>query len=158
MIKDRSSYMRSSKEILTGGGYVSSIRSLLLILLLTAIAPIISSCEPPKSDVQHKQKQTVAKESKIPTNIFKGMISLTDKNILQDCSSGTKYKISGKSNLAAIDNAAGNLRSRDRFYVEAEGFVSYETNATGKGMDTVLVIGNVSRIDLQFDCLPAKSE
>lgn len=139
-------------------GNINSARSLLSIFLLTAMVTLISSCEPPKSDVQHKQKQTVAKESKIPTNIYKGMISLADKNFLQDCSSGTRFKISGKSNLTAIDNAAGNLRSRDRFYVEAEGFVSYETNASGKGMDTVLVIGNVSRIDLQFDCLPAKSE
>ena len=158
MIKDSTSYVHTSTDINTEGGQVYSARSLLLVLLLTAIAPIISSCEPPKSDFMHKQKQTVAKESKIPTNIYKGMISLTDKNVLQDCSSGTKYKISGKSNLTAMDNAAGNLRSRDRFYVEAEGFVSYETNASGKGMDTVLVIGNVSRIDLQFDCLPAKSE
>lgn len=136
----------------------NSARTLLLMVLLVAPVMLISSCEPPKSDVQHKQKQTVAKESKIPTNIYKGMISIADKNVLQDCSSGAKYKISGKSNLAAIDNAAGNLRSRDRFYVEAEGFVSYETSASGKGMDTVLVIGNVSRIDLQFDCFPARSE
>jgi hypothetical protein len=46
------------------------------------------------------------------------------------------------------------MGNKSRLYIEAEGFVSTQENPAKKQNDTVLVIGRISRIDMQFDCNP----
>jgi hypothetical protein len=127
----------------------------IIILLLT-----IASCEAPES---HKKRS--ASERKIPETIernitplvYRGMLSVSGEMKLQDCSSGKLYVVSDKSDLSSIEKAIAQTqdqRNMNRLYIEAEGFVSTQENPAKKQNDTVLVIGRISRIDMQFDCNP----
>ena len=126
--------------------------------LLLAFA--LLSCEAPES---HKKSEAKEKKGNVEnTNtltpfVYRGMYDITGSYQLKDCSSGKQYNISRKSDLSSVENAVNQMQdklSKQRVYIEAEGFISTEENISTKQNDTVLVIGRVSRIDMQFDCSP----
>lgn len=125
----------------------------IIILMLTIV-----SCEAPESHKKRsasEKKNPEAIERNITPFVYRGMISITGEMKLQDCSSGKFYVVSDKSDLSSIEKAqTQDLRNKSRFYIEAEGFISTQENLAKKQNDTVLVIGSISRIDMQFDCNP----
>lgn len=134
-------------------------RYLLLLLKLSFIfaAFIIYGCEAPESHKQQRQPANTKpeiSEKKIQTLTFKGMFSDSVRAGITECSTGKFLPVSKASDLSAIDEARSSAAYKKRMYVEAEGFISYEENPALKKMDTVLVIGRMIRLDMQFDCLP----
>lgn len=127
---------------------------------ILALSVSLLSCEAPEShkkrDASEKRNPDIIQRDMTPF-IYRGMFSASGDRKLYDCSSGKQYLVSDKSDLSSINNAISRLQNPDtnkRFYIEAEGFISTEENPSVKQNDTVLVIGRVSRIDMQFDCNP----
>ncbi len=135
---------------------------ILIQSLFFAIA--LLSCEAPES---HKKNEATGKMNSVgKTNtmtpfVYRGMYDLTGNFQLTDCSSGKQYKVSNKSDLTSVDNAVKQMQNnlkKETLFIEAEGFISTEQNISTKQNDTVLVIGRISRIDIQFDCNPHLSK
>ena len=127
----------------------------IIVLTLTLV-----SCEAPESHKKRsasEKKNPEAIERNITPLVYRRMLSIKGDMKIQDCSSGKQYIVSDKSDLSSIDKAikqSQDMGNKSRLYIEAEGFISTQENFAKKQNDTVLVIGRISRIDMQFDCNP----
>ncbi len=131
-----------------------------IVLQSLIITFALLSCEAPDSHKKNDpsgNKSTAGNSNTMTAFVYRGMFDISGKYQLTDCSSGKQYKVSNKSDLSSVDNAIKQMQNnlkKERVYVEAEGFTSTEQNKSTNQFDTVLVIGRISRIDMQFDCNP----
>ncbi len=121
-------------------------------IFLLSLLILICSCG--KEQDQNVKKVTPDTNKKNP-ELYKGMFTIENSvEVFRDCTSKKKYVISDKSEREQLDRALATVEfGRNKsYYMEAQGFTSYQQNEKGNAFDTVLVVTKYIRLDTAKSC------